>query len=309
MTLRTELHALLDAGELDLPYPGEGRTAQRLDRLYALAERDLSLARLVEAHTDALAILHESGRPAHTGLYGVWAAEGPSLHLDGGRIDGRKAFCTGAPIVDRALVTVLTADGPQLLDLPVAGNPCIDIDTDEWVGPAFAATETATITVTALRLEREDLVGGPGWYLQRPGFWHGALAPAACWAGGAAPLVDAVAAHAAERPDPHRDAHLGAMLSARWRSRQLLHAAAASIDAEPTDGALAHRVALLCRHEVEQATGELLDRFGRAMGPRPYAFDAALALRISEVQLYRRQCHAERDLAALAALDRDHPGR
>src|SRR5262245_35156152 len=38
------------------PRPGEGRTAERLDRLAGVAARDLSLARLVEAHADALAI-------------------------------------------------------------------------------------------------------------------------------------------------------------------------------------------------------------------------------------------------------------
>lgn len=307
MSRRAELLALHAAGRLDLPFPGEGRTAERLDALHEFAERDVSLARLAEAHTDALAILHEAGRTPGRGLYGVWAAEGPSLRLVDGRIEGSKAFCTGATIVDRALVTVPTDAGALLVDLAVAGNPALSCDGSGWVSPAFATTGTATITVAALPLECDAVVGEPGWYLDRAGFWHGALAPAACWAGAAAPLVDAVAAYAAAKPDPHRHAHLGAMLAARWRSRRLLHAAAAAVDAEPGDVALAHRIALLCRHEVDQATGELLDRFGRAMGPRPYAFDAELALRIAEAQLYRRQCHAERDLAALAALHLARP--
>jgi hypothetical protein len=39
------------------------------------------------------------------------------------------------------------------------------------------------------------------WYLTRPGFWHGALGPAACWAGGAIGLIDAVCT--LNKRDPH----------------------------------------------------------------------------------------------------------
>ena len=34
------------------------------------------------------------------------------------------------------------------------------------------------------------MVGGLHWYLNRPGFWHGAINPAACWAGGALSLIE-----------------------------------------------------------------------------------------------------------------------
>ena len=40
-------------------------------------------------------------------------------------------------------------------------------------------------------------MGTPGWYVERNGFWHGAVGPAACWAGRAAGLVDA--AHVVSR--------------------------------------------------------------------------------------------------------------
>lgn len=40
----------LRAGELDLPLPGAGGTPERWRALGALAERDLSLARLAEGH-------------------------------------------------------------------------------------------------------------------------------------------------------------------------------------------------------------------------------------------------------------------
>ncbi|MFB7664020.1 hypothetical protein ACFC1R_08735 [Kitasatospora sp. NPDC056138] len=46
-------------GELDLPLPGSGRTRTRWETLTRWAQWDLSLARLAEGHTDALAILAE----------------------------------------------------------------------------------------------------------------------------------------------------------------------------------------------------------------------------------------------------------
>ena len=49
----------LDAGELDLPLPGSGQTANRWRKLAAFAEIDVVAGRLAEAHADATAILAE----------------------------------------------------------------------------------------------------------------------------------------------------------------------------------------------------------------------------------------------------------
>jgi hypothetical protein len=48
---------------------------------------------------------------------------------------------------------------------------------------------------------------------------------------------------------------------------------------------------------IERMCTDVLDRFGRATGPQPLAFDARVAQRYAELTLYIRQCHAERDLA------------
>lgn len=56
--------AAIDAGELDFPLPGSGGTAERFAALRAVAEDDLCLARLVEGHVDATAVLAELGGPA-----------------------------------------------------------------------------------------------------------------------------------------------------------------------------------------------------------------------------------------------------
>jgi hypothetical protein len=70
--LSTRLRALSRNGELSLPPPGAGSTATRHAALFEFGREDLSLARLAEAHTDALAIFVEAGHAAPVGrLYGV----------------------------------------------------------------------------------------------------------------------------------------------------------------------------------------------------------------------------------------------
>src|SRR5450755_1597040 len=96
-----------------LPLPGAGNTAERHSRLMQIGREDLSLAKLAEAHWDAVAILAEAGRqPTRGALYAVWASEipGKALRLEetdkGYQINGSKMFCSGAGLVDRVLVAV-----------------------------------------------------------------------------------------------------------------------------------------------------------------------------------------------------------
>jgi hypothetical protein len=289
-----------------LPLPGSGDTAQRHRVLYEWARADLSFARLMEAHCDAIAILAEAGRRPRCGsIYGVWASESPAYSLemsdrDSWTVDGRKAFCTGAGIVDRALVTVPSSDGELLIDVDVKPSSSLSFESSSWVVDAFTDTHTASALFSGVAVMPEDVVGDPGFYTRRVGFWHGALGPACCWAGGAAGLVDAAMKAVADRvPDAVSDIHVGRLDALRWRMECVLDGAAGEIDGSPDDFGEAYRRALRCRHEIDIAAGAVVDEFSRLLGPRPLAFDRALSTRVAEVQLYRRQCHAERDLAQL----------
>ena len=118
--LIVKLRSTLSAG---MPLPGAGKTALRHRRLMEIGRENLSLARLAEAHWDAVAILAEAGRDAEAGaIYGVWASEipGQALRLKPSegclKISGSKRFCTGAGLIDRALVTVGGPD-PQLIEV------------------------------------------------------------------------------------------------------------------------------------------------------------------------------------------------
>lgn len=298
-----------------IPLPGGGRTSARHRELMGIGREDLSLARLAEGHWDAVAILAEAGHiPEPDGLYAVWASEIPNEPLrlttrgNGLAITGKKMFCSGAGLVDRALVT-LTEPEHHLIDIDLRRTgSSVQFDDSNWKSTAFQEIRTSTVTFTATPVSKEDFIGAPGWYLTRTGFWHGACGPAACWAGGAAGLVDWVLEQ--KREDPHTLAHLGAMQASLWALKSYLDSAGVEIDERPEDFCAARMRALTLRHLVEQECTNILRRLPRAYGPYPLAMNQQTARRYQELDLYLRQSHAERDLEALGRdLKRCRSGR
>ncbi|MCV7419377.1 acyl-CoA dehydrogenase [Mycobacterium yunnanensis] len=302
----------LDAGELDLPAPGSGRTAARWWKLAALTENDVVAGRLAEAHADALAILAELGGPdAIPGqLWGVWAAEAPTAVVtatdDGDgrvRLHGTKAWCSGAGICSHALITARHEDTGRGLYAVALDQGEVQPLPDDWHNAGMHDSDTRSVLLAGAEAAP---VGRPGDYLSRPGFWHGAMGVAACWLGGArgvaAPLYRAVAAeHDGRAPDEHARAHLGAVDAALAAAEAILVSAACYVDAEP-HGSRAELIARRVRAVVEVAVDEAVARTGRALGPAPLVLDAAHAKRVADLTVYVRQSHAERDLAALGRL-------
>ncbi len=287
-----------------VPPLGEGCSWTRFRYLRDIARKNLSLARLLEGHLDATAILHEAGRPVDDRLtYAIWASGGPGattrVKSQGSSIvlRGSKPFCSGADLVDRALVH--TDFDPVLVEVDfTAAGGSILYDRDNWCAPAFAGTHTWTTEFHDVPLAADAQIGEPGWYFKRAGFWQGAIGPATCWAGGAIGLVDYARKHC--RKQPHACAHLGALLAAERNMNSSLKCAAEEIDRDPENSSgEAYPRALAVRHTIERECQQTMDHFGRMFGPRPLAYDAHMAQHYAELTLYIRQCHAERDLQEL----------
>jgi alkylation response protein AidB-like acyl-CoA dehydrogenase len=302
-----QLRDLVASGGLDLPPIGDGATSERWHTLAELARRNVSLGRLAEAHVDAVQILREADRSAASDrLLGVWASEHPQWTVsaeptaDGLVLRGAKAFCSGAGIVDEALVTVVTSSGPLLVLVTVGDLEPERIDASAWRTAAMADTATATVDLDGIEVAEEQIVGAAAWYLERPGFWHGAVGPAACWAGAALGLVDHAESHAPT--DVHGRAHLGSLIADAWALHAILDRAGREVDA--IDGAepagVAQTRALIVRHLVDDRCESVQRHVERALGPRPLVADPDVIERHAALTLYRRQCHGERDLAALA---------
>lgn len=298
------LAALVSGGSLDLPLPGSGETLRRWRALVALGADDLCVARLAEAHLDALAILAEMGgpHPPPGSRWGVWAARPPGAPVTarpvqgGFLLEGTKPWCSGARACTHALVTADAPDGYRLLAVDLASARPLP---GTWAAVGMSGSDTLDVDLTGVL---GSPVGGPGAYLDRPGFWHGAIAVAACWHGGAVGAGRTLLAAAGRRrePGPYLLAHLGAVDAALSAVDVALREAADAVDADPL--ADQQRRAARVRAQCERAATEVLDRVGRATGAGPLCQDAEHARRAADLPVYLRQSHAEADLAGLGAL-------
>ena len=286
----------------ELPLPGHGGTLARWQRLALLSRFDLSFAKLVEAHTDTVAILCELGASPPPGArLAIWASEPLDARLrvreQHGRwaITGRKSWCSGAWQVSHALVTGWNSDGEQCLALVDVQSTGVCRGRAGWSAIGMAATESVDVDFTSALGEK---VGAAGAYTGRPGFWHGAMGIAACWYGASTLLADALRRACAEASDPHRDAQLGRVDASLFGARSALRDAARQVDAAP---GLPHQgLAMRLRALVEAAAATTIDGVGRALGATPFCRDASFARHMADLPVFLRQSHAERDLAGLA---------
>ena len=313
-SLPEQLRHLVANGTLDAPV-GPGAMRRRLRLLAGIAHGDLALARLAEAHLDAVTILREAGHTAPSGtLYGVWASEAPGQMLelvDGPppTVSGGKGFCGGATIVDRALVTVHHGGDVVLIDID-ARHRTLRFDQHTWHTEAFIATNTWTAHITRMPIGDDDIVAPETWYLDRVGFWHGALAPAACWAGGAIGLIEhCLRTATGKQLSAHQRAALGRLDIIRWQLDTQLDHAAEDVAANAADRTVAITTAHRFRGSVAMCVDDAIALAVSCFGPRLLAHDRWAARRIAELQLSVLQHHGDHDheQLGLAVIDQLTP--
>jgi hypothetical protein len=317
------LAKLVALGLDKLPMPGSGATLQRWRALAAVAEHDLSLAKLYEGHTDALAILDELGAASNVpanATWGVWAAEAPqgravieSHDGEAAVLTGAKCWCSGAASVSHALLTAWHADDgadnastadrsaptrqPQLVRIELR-QPGVRVDSQAWQAVGMSQSKSLDVD---FRRAHGKLVGRPGDYLSRPGFWQGGAGIAACWYGGASGIAAALRRSTLRQSPAHRNpfamAAMGKVDLYLASTAAMLRDAATWTDVHPTSDARA--VALRVRLAAEDCATRVLGEVGRAMGAGPFCRDAKFARAAADLPVFIRQSHAERDYAAL----------
>ena len=311
------LRDLVAQGLDQLPMPGSGYTLERWRALAAVAEHDLSLAKLYEGHTDALAILAELGGasqrrlPGEEMVWGVWASEAPGGRVsfapttaDGAvLLNGVKHWCSGARGASHALLTVWPGeaqqpnDAPQLVWLPV-NQPGVHVIADAWKAVGMNASASLQVQLKGARAWR---VGSPGQYLSRPGFWQGGAGVAACWYGGTSALANTLFRAVAQKPESARSPFLLAAagkVAVTMRAMALmLQGAARWIDAHPHADASA--IALGVRLSAAAGATQVLEEVAAALGATPFCADAAFARAAADLPVFIRQSHGDRDYVAL----------
>jgi hypothetical protein len=300
------LNALIQQGLDQLPAPASGHVLDRWRALALVGGHDLSLCKLYEGHTDALAIMDEVGAaPVQAGSsWGMWASEPPKARVtlqkvgDGQvELHGVKAWCSGAAVLSHGLMTAWDEQNRQQLVAVAMAQPGVTFNDSRWHAVGMAATGSGEVRLTGAH---GTLVGEPGAYLARPGFWQGGIGIAACWYGAAAALAAHLQEQARTSSDPHLMAHLGAVDVALHSAGAALQQAARIVDADP--GADAQRLARRVRAVVEHSAQRVISHVGRALGAGPFCSDEHFARLSADLPVFLRQSHAERDLAALGEL-------
>ncbi|MGB2721893.1 MAG: acyl-CoA dehydrogenase family protein, partial [Rhodococcus sp. (in: high G+C Gram-positive bacteria)] len=192
--LRAAFLAFEADGRLDLALPGSGYTDLRWQSLAALSRHNTVLGRWSEAHTDAIAILHEldGPTPQRGQIWGVWAAEPPAPILEavledsGWVLTGTKPWCSGASLCTHALVTARVEGSPRLFAVDLT-HPGATPVPNTWHAVGMSESDSGSVAFDSVPAVA---VGGPADYLTRPGFWHGAIGVSAAWFGSACAVAD-----------------------------------------------------------------------------------------------------------------------
>lgn len=297
-----------------VPQPGNGSSAALWSALSTVAAADITVARVLEPHLDALAILNQASlaneaRSLDTlgvtdeSTWGVFAAEAPSAQVDasegdtGWYLSGRKFWCSLAGSLSHALVTAHTGGSARRLFAVSLRQPGVAVAEGAWHATGLTAVPSGPVDFSHVEAIP---VGEDDWYLRRPGFAWGGIGVAACWWGGAIGIARRAREAARSRePDQIALLHLGAIDTALHSASLALSAAATLVDNPDSDHESSVICALRTRAVVAASAEDVIRRVGHALGPGPLSLEPDHARRVADLQLYLRQHHAERDEAAL----------
>lgn len=292
----------------------QGTAGRFFAGLGALAAGDVTVARVVEPHLDALGILAQAGHaPAEDDArFGVFAAEAPGLRLDAvpddaapagsptWRLVGRKPWCSLASHLSDALLTARTPSGERRLFRVSLRDPGVTTNDELWLSRGMPLVPSGPVDFSDVPAEP---VGEAGWYLDRPGFAWGGIGVAACWWGGGIGLVDALRAHAERKPDSELAlAALGASAVDIAAAENAIAESARAIEAGDAAGRRGAAIAQRVRSTVRGRVDAIRARAVATLGPAPLTADDAYLARVSDLELYVQQDHGERDLARLGRL-------
>ena len=286
--------------------------------LAEVGRADLSAGRLYEGHVDALQLVARYARTdeqrrvarrvAGGRLLGVWNT-GPAdggvrvtPEPDGGvRLDGAKAFASGAARLDRAVVTGARPDGGWQMTLaPVAAlRRCgaALLDRAPWRPLGMLGSASYAVAFREARLPARCVLGAPDDYYAQPRFSGGAARFAAVQLGGAERLVDELRAFlraGGRGEDPYQLARLGEATTLVAGGRAWLRAAADVAEAHAADPAaldadavVAH--ANMMRTAVLDVCVRVCELAERGVGARGLLAPHAFAGVVRDLLMYVRQ--------------------
>jgi alkylation response protein AidB-like acyl-CoA dehydrogenase len=187
------LNVVLPGHELDF---NKDRTDELLRLLKDVGRSNGAIGRIFEGHINTLYLIHlyanEEQRAywyneveVNKKMFGVWNTDGKrgiSFQVTDNEvlIDGAKGFCSGADLVDYALIGGKTNQPAndsdwQMVIVPMQEVEEFRIDRDSWQPMGMKASVSYTIDFSGIRLMSQALLGQPGDYLKSPYFLGGSI--------------------------------------------------------------------------------------------------------------------------------------
>lgn len=305
-----DMAALRDAGLLSAPLPerlgGLGAGTEScgakllLDVLVLCGRGNLAVARLFEAHVNALRLVvrfgAESAQLAAAAdalaghLFGLWVTDppgAPPLRAKGEVLEGAKGPCSGAGHCTRALVTAAAPAGTLMAVIALAGS--------EKVAPVaglqgMRAAANGAVTLDGVRVR--SWIGGSGDYMREPDFSCGAWRASAAAAGALDGMVEAVRAALRRKGQdeaPMQLARFAEMLIARDTARLWIARAAAIAEADDADPAAQIATVNLTRIAIETACLDALRHAQRSLGLAAFVAPHPVELISRDLGTYLRQ--------------------
>jgi alkylation response protein AidB-like acyl-CoA dehydrogenase len=304
-------------GGLGLGHGPQG--AAGLLRLFVLlGQASLPVARLFEAHVNALQLIERYGtaqmaadaaRDAASGhLFALWVTDpfdarltiephGQNFVLQGG-----KAFCSGAGRATRALITA--AQDTETRMLVVALEPGARVLPSPIKLSGMRAAITGSVDFSGMVVSPDALLGADGDYLREPVFSAGAWRGSAAALGGLTALVELHRDELRRRgrdADPHQRARFGQLLIA-FESANLWMREAASrgcLEDAPPEEITAY--INLARLAVEAACLDALRLTQRSLGLNAFIAGSQAELLCRDLATYLRQPAPDETLDKAAA--------
>lgn len=181
-------------------------TARKLMRVAAV---NLSVARLLEGHMNALRLVETHGEAGQlfemrelvrSGAFlGVWGADGdPPVRVadTNGKLAGRKKYASGLGTVTHAILSVDVSSQTRLCLIDVQDKA--RQDSQSWSMLGMRATRSGQFDVTGIDGARVMWIGPPDIYTSEPGFIGGVWRIAALQLGATLGLLEAAARKLAE---------------------------------------------------------------------------------------------------------------
>lgn len=282
--------------------------------LRCLGAGNLAVGRLFEAHVNALRLVTRLGTPAQLtrvaaavragAMFGLWVTDPPENALRAaadGRLQGGKAFCSGAGHLSHAVVALRDpADAVRLAIVPLDGAVATPLPVQLQ---GMRAATTGQVRFDGLRLDPDDWLGGADAYMEEPDFSAGAWRTCAVTCGGLEALLGLAVSHLVARGrdgDPHQRARVGRAWIAQQTALQWLSRAAdaAELGAETGD---AIATVGFARTAIEDACLDVIQMVERSIGLPAFLHPSPIERVRRDLAVYLRQPAGDEVLVEAAA--------